>query len=199
MQFFQCFVFRKHLRTATDHIKINTVLIYVSYGLNFRSRGSSVSIVSGYGMDDRAIAVRSPAEARDFSFSLCIQTGSGAHPASCKICTEGKARLGREPDRSPHLVARSLMSRSCTSSLSCATIGLWWDYFYGLNFASVATAYMTCYRAEVSRDTKPSACGRLAFCSWNILLSLVYTSVSPFVFKRSYRSKTLRRHHHLLI
>jgi hypothetical protein len=31
-----------------------------------RSRGSSVSIVSGYGLDDRAIEVRSPAEAKEF-------------------------------------------------------------------------------------------------------------------------------------
>jgi hypothetical protein len=31
-----------------------------------RSRGSSVSIVSGYGLDDRAIEVRSPAEAKRF-------------------------------------------------------------------------------------------------------------------------------------
>jgi hypothetical protein len=30
------------------------------------SRGSSVSVVSDYGLDDRAIGVRSPAEARDF-------------------------------------------------------------------------------------------------------------------------------------
>jgi hypothetical protein len=47
-----------------------------------RSRGSSVSIVSGYGLDDRAIEVRSPAEARDFYSNLTVQTGSGAHPAS---------------------------------------------------------------------------------------------------------------------
>jgi hypothetical protein len=33
------------------------------------SQGSSVSIVSGYGLDDRAIEVRSPAEARDFSLT----------------------------------------------------------------------------------------------------------------------------------
>jgi hypothetical protein len=38
--------------------------------------------VSGYGLDDRAIEVRSPAEARDFSSNLCAQTGSGAHSAS---------------------------------------------------------------------------------------------------------------------
>jgi hypothetical protein len=36
------------------------------------SRGSSVSIVSGYGLDDRAIVVRSPAGEEDFSSSLCV-------------------------------------------------------------------------------------------------------------------------------
>jgi hypothetical protein len=32
--------------------------------------GSSVSIVSGYGIDDRSIEVRSLAEAKDFLFNL---------------------------------------------------------------------------------------------------------------------------------
>jgi hypothetical protein len=49
--------------------------------------GSSVSIVSGYGLNDRVIEVRSPAEAKDFSSSLCVQIGSGSHPASCKMGT----------------------------------------------------------------------------------------------------------------
>jgi hypothetical protein len=53
------------------------------------SRGSSGSIVSDYGMDDRAIGVRSPAGAKDFSSILCVQTGSGAHPASCTMGTGG--------------------------------------------------------------------------------------------------------------
>jgi hypothetical protein len=83
--------------------------------------GSSVSIVSGYGLDDRAIEVRSPAGAKDFSSSLCVQTGSGAHQASCTMGTGGpfsggKARSGRDADRSPHLVPMSWMSRSYTSS-----------------------------------------------------------------------------------
>jgi hypothetical protein len=48
-----------------------------------RSRVSSGSIVSDYGLDDRAIGVRYPAGAKDFSCSLCVQTGSGVHSASC--------------------------------------------------------------------------------------------------------------------
>jgi hypothetical protein len=66
----------------------------------------AVSIVSGYGMDDRAIEVRSPAEAKGFSCSLCVQTGPGAHPASCTMGTGGlfpgaKLRPGRDADHSP--------------------------------------------------------------------------------------------------
>jgi hypothetical protein len=71
-----------------------------------RSRVSSVSIVSDYGLDDRAIGVRSPARAKDFSSNLCVQTGSGARPASCTMVTGGpfpggKARPGRDADHSP--------------------------------------------------------------------------------------------------
>jgi hypothetical protein len=32
--------------------------------------------------------VRSPAEAKDFSSNLCVQTSSEAHPASCAMGTE---------------------------------------------------------------------------------------------------------------
>jgi hypothetical protein len=49
------------------------------------SRGSSGSIVSDYGLDDRAIEVRSPTGAKDFSSSPCVQTGSGTHPAQPPI------------------------------------------------------------------------------------------------------------------
>jgi hypothetical protein len=71
-----------------------------------RSPVSSGSIVSDYGLDDRAIEVRSPAETKDFSSILCVQTGSGAHPASCPMGTggpfpRGKARPGRDADHSP--------------------------------------------------------------------------------------------------
>jgi hypothetical protein len=55
----------------------------------YRSRGSSVSIVSNYGMDDRAIGIRSPTETEDFFSNLRVQTGSGAHPASCPMGTGG--------------------------------------------------------------------------------------------------------------
>jgi hypothetical protein len=88
------------------------------------SWGSSVSIVSDYGLDYRAFEVRFRAEAKDFSSNLCVQTGSGTHPASCTMGTGGpfpggKARPGRDADHSSHLVPKSWMSRSNTSSLPC--------------------------------------------------------------------------------
>jgi hypothetical protein len=53
------------------------------------SRVSSGSIVSDYRLDDRAIGVQSSAGAKDFFSNLCVQTGSGAHPASCAMGTGG--------------------------------------------------------------------------------------------------------------
>jgi hypothetical protein len=71
-----------------------------------RSRVSSGSIVSDYGLNDRAIGVRSPAGAKDLSSILCVQTGSEAHPASCTMGTGVlspgvKARPVRDADHSP--------------------------------------------------------------------------------------------------
>jgi hypothetical protein len=94
-----------------------------------RSRSRSVSklIVSDYGLADRAIGVRSPADVKDFSSNLCVQTGSETHPASCTMGTESpfpgaKAGPRRDADSSPHLVLRSWMSRSYTSSPPSASV-----------------------------------------------------------------------------
>jgi hypothetical protein len=86
-----------------------------------RSRSSSGSIVSGYGLDDREIEVRSPAGAKDISSNLCVQTGFGAHPAPCTMGTGGPfpaAKHGRGVTLTthPYLLPRSWMSRSYTSS-----------------------------------------------------------------------------------
>jgi hypothetical protein len=80
---------------------MNEIQIYI---LRTTSPFSSGSIVSDYGLDDRAIGVRFPAGEKDFSSILCVQTGSGAHPASSTMGTGGpfpggKARPGL--DHSP--------------------------------------------------------------------------------------------------
>jgi hypothetical protein len=67
------------------------------------SWGSSVTIVSDM---DWTTGVWSPEGAKDFSSSLCVHTGSRAHPASYPIGTGGpfpggKVWLGRDDDRSP--------------------------------------------------------------------------------------------------
>jgi hypothetical protein len=58
---------------------------------------------------------------KGFSSGLCVQTASGTHPASCTMGTGNPfsgatARPGRDADHSSHLVPRSRMSRSYTSS-----------------------------------------------------------------------------------
>jgi hypothetical protein len=79
------------------------LLVAVFYNLG---AGVAVSIVSGYGLDDRAIEVRSATEARDFSSNLCFQTDSEAHTASCPAVSGGpfpggKAQPGRDADLTP--------------------------------------------------------------------------------------------------
>jgi hypothetical protein len=79
---------------------------YICFCQYQQEPGSSVSIVSDYGLDDLANGVRSPAGAKDFLSILCVQTGSGAHPASCTMGTGGpltgaKARPRRDADHSP--------------------------------------------------------------------------------------------------
>jgi hypothetical protein len=83
----------------------------------YKQPGSSVSIVSDYGLDDWAIRVQYPAGAKDFTSNLCVQTGSGAHPAACRLGTEGPlpvAKRGRRVRLTTHpsLVPRSRMSRN---------------------------------------------------------------------------------------
>jgi hypothetical protein len=64
------------IKSNKNKLKLRNSLIYslsltaVAHNLATflnRSRGSSVNIVSGYGLDDRAIGVRSSAGAKDFS------------------------------------------------------------------------------------------------------------------------------------
>jgi hypothetical protein len=68
-----------------ESLSINSFVITI----NLRRWGSSFSIVPDYRLDDRAIAVRFPAE--DISSNLCVKTSSGAHPASCPMDTKGPA------------------------------------------------------------------------------------------------------------
>jgi hypothetical protein len=101
--------------------KVFQEILFVALSILLWSRGSSVSIVSDYGLDDRAIGVRSPAGTKDFSYNLCVQTGSEAHPAYCTMgtgCPFTGANRGRGVTLTshPHLVSRSGMSSSYTSS-----------------------------------------------------------------------------------
>jgi hypothetical protein len=72
--------------------------------------------------------VRSPTEAEDFSSTLCVQTGSGAHPASRTVGTGGsfrggKGRPGRDADHSPPSSAEVKKEQElCLLSPRCASM-----------------------------------------------------------------------------
>jgi hypothetical protein len=72
---------------------------YVLYH-NFGGPGNSVRIVTGYGLDGPGIESQWGTR-----FSALVQTGPGAHPASCTTGTGsfsgGKERPGRDADLSP--------------------------------------------------------------------------------------------------
>jgi hypothetical protein len=90
-------------------------------------------IVSGFGLEDRAIEVRSPAEANRFFLYLCPGRLWGP-PSPCKMGTEGpfpelKRGQGVKLTAHPHLVPRSRMSRSYTSCPPKRLRGLQWSSF----------------------------------------------------------------------
>jgi hypothetical protein len=70
------------LQPRRRHLQGREKLQLFSQESFYRSRGNSVSIVSDYRQDDWALGVRSPAEPKEFSSSLSVQTSSEADPAS---------------------------------------------------------------------------------------------------------------------
>jgi hypothetical protein len=98
-----------------------------------RSRVSSGSIVSDYGLDDRAIGVRSRRGQRIFPLTSVSRPALGPTQPPVQwvpgVLSPGvKARPGRDADH-PHLVPRSRMSRSYTpfppsASMACSGIPL---------------------------------------------------------------------------
>jgi hypothetical protein len=91
-----------------------------------RKWGSSVSLVSDYRLDNCAIGVRSLAQAKDYSSSLCVEISSEAHPSSGYQWSfpGGKAQFWewRWP-LNPYSVPRSRMSRSYTFTPPCRLHG----------------------------------------------------------------------------
>jgi hypothetical protein len=66
-----------------------------------RSWVSSVSIVSDYGLDDRAIGVRTPVGVKDYSSIRFVSTPAlGPTQSPVQWVPEGKALLGRDADHS---------------------------------------------------------------------------------------------------
>jgi hypothetical protein len=85
--------------------------------------GSSDSTVSGYGLDERRSRFDTRQRRKDFSYSLCVQTGSGVPPTQPPVqwvpgvLSPGLKRgWGMTLTTHPHLVQKSTMGRSYISS-----------------------------------------------------------------------------------
>jgi hypothetical protein len=86
--------------------------------MRLNSTGIAQSV---YGLDDRMIGVRVPAEAVNFSLQHRVQTGCGAHPASYTVgigssFPGGKASGGVKLTTHLHLVPRSKNASIYTST-----------------------------------------------------------------------------------
>jgi hypothetical protein len=108
-----------------------------------QGRSISVSIESGYGRSRFDLRQRR----KDFSSTLCVQTGSGAHPASCTMGTGGpfpgvKRGRGVTLTTHPHPMPTSRMSRSYTSSppsasVACSGIALAFQKWKNCNISNI--------------------------------------------------------------
>jgi hypothetical protein len=86
------------------------IILFNVYGTRYRSQGSSVSIVSDYGLDDPAIGVRSPAE-ENYSFPLTSVSRPVLRPTQPPVqwVWGGPfpgAKRGRRVTSHPHLMLR---------------------------------------------------------------------------------------------
>jgi hypothetical protein len=108
------------VHTLTPHFFV-THLNIILLSMPRRSRVSSGSVVSDYGLDDRAIRVRSPAGAKGFPLSSVSRPALGPTQPPVQwvpgVLSPG-LKCGRNVmlTTHPHLVPRSRMSRSYTSS-----------------------------------------------------------------------------------
>jgi hypothetical protein len=88
---------------------ISSTFFSIHYSLTIHSTVYNLCVVNKQQINkyiNRYVYIISPTEAEDFSSNLCVQTGSGAHRASCTMGTGGsfpggKERPGRDADHSP--------------------------------------------------------------------------------------------------
>jgi hypothetical protein len=103
--------------TFVNIINITIITMITKISIKFRCEsGSSVSIVSGYRLDDRAIEVRFPAEEKGFSRQTLRPTQPPVQWVPGVLSPGIKRGLGVTLTTHPHVVPRLRMNKSYTSS-----------------------------------------------------------------------------------
>jgi hypothetical protein len=107
---------------------------YFGWGPPWLAEPEGLSQNSVWLRTGRSREVRSPAEVKDFSSNFCVQTGSEAHPVSCKMGTGGgvlspgvKSGQGVTLTTHPHLKPRSWRS---SRRLHRCVVGLLYLYLH---------------------------------------------------------------------
>jgi hypothetical protein len=137
--------------------QINVIFIFAK-----REPGSSVSTVSGYGLDDGALEVRFPAEKKGF-FPVAFVSRPALGPTQPPVqwvpgvLSPGVKRGQRMSlITHPHLVPRTIMSRTYTFSPPKRLRGVQWNRFSFRMRNSVTLPRLVCYTAAVL-ESQPAA------------------------------------------
>jgi hypothetical protein len=136
------------------NLKIVIKLIFLMLVLKCEP-GISVSIMSGYGLNDRSIKVRPPAEAKGF-FSVASVSRPALGPTPVQwvpgVLSSGlKHGQGVTLTTHPYLVSRSRMSRSCTSSPPSAFVAINGKY---MNSSRIYWTFCISHPIEVPHRTR---------------------------------------------
>jgi hypothetical protein len=86
---------RHYTKLALSCLQHTFILLGISGFLYFTLHPlKGAGIATGYGLDDRGVGVRVPIRAK-FSYPHVVKTGSGAHPTSYPMGTEGSFSGGK--------------------------------------------------------------------------------------------------------
>jgi hypothetical protein len=143
------------------------------------SRGRSVSIVSDYGLDDRVIGVRFPADAAEFSSSLCARPALGPTQPPIlwvpRALTPGVKRgqdvtLTTHPHLVPWRMSSSRISSPPNAYMARSETALLYMYYYNIFQQNI-------HQSAVCAESVTLICCSVAYASFSVISSISCGSI----------------------
>jgi hypothetical protein len=139
----------------------------------YGSQSSSVSVASYYGLDNQVIGVRLSAEGKNFPLVSVSRPALGPTQPPIQWVPAVKRGRGMTLTTHPHLVLRSKMSRSYTSSppstsMACSGTAVLYlyVYMYVCMYLCICVCVCVCARARVRACTFACICVCVYGCSF---------------------------------